>query len=109
MWFWLAGAVLAEVTGTVALKFSEGFTRPVPSVVVALGYGVAFYALSQALALGMAIGVAYGVWAAAGVALIALIGAVFLGEGLTWVQIGGIVLVIGGVLALELGRAPHAG
>jgi small multidrug resistance pump len=107
MWFWLVGAILAEVTGTVALRFSEGFTRWVPSVVVVLGYGVAFYALSQALARGMALGVAYGVWAAAGVALIALIGAAFLGEGLTWIQVGGIALVIGGVLALELGGAPH--
>ena len=107
MWFWLAGAIAAEVTGTVALRFSEGFTRLVPSAVVVLGYGAAFYALSQALAKGMALGVAYGVWAAAGVALIALIGAAFLGEGLTWIQVGGIGLVIGGVLALELGGA-HA-
>ena len=108
MWFWLVGAIVAEVTGTVALRFSEGFTRWVPSLVVAVGYGLAFYALSQALARGMAIGVAYGVWAAAGVALIALIGAAFLGEGLTWIQVGGIVLVIGGVLALQMGGAPHA-
>ncbi|MDN5747195.1 MAG: multidrug efflux SMR transporter [Pseudonocardia sp.] len=107
MWFWLAGAILAEVTGTVALRFSEGFTRLVPSIVVAFGYGFAFYALSQALTRGMAVGVAYGVWAAAGVALIALIGAAFLGESLTWVQVGGIALVIGGVLALQLGGAPH--
>lgn len=105
MWFWLAGAILAEVSGTVALRFSEGFTRIAPSIVVVLGYGTAFYALSQTLSRGMDLGVAYGVWAAAGVALVALIGAVFLGEGLTWVQLGGIALVIGGVLALELGRA----
>lgn len=108
MWFWLAGAILAEVTGTVALRFSEGFTRLVPSIVVAIGYGFAFYALSRALTRGMAVGVAYGVWAAAGVALIALIGAAFLGESLTWVQVGGIALVIGGVLALQLGGAPDA-
>lgn len=106
MWFWLAGAIVAEVSATVALRLSEGFTRLVPSVVVVLGYGTAFYALSQSLARGMELGVAYGVWAAAGVALVALIGAAFLGEGLTWVQIGGIALVIAGVLALELGRAP---
>lgn len=105
MWFWLAGAIVAEVSGTVALRFSEGFTRIVPSIIVVLGYGTAFYALSQALSRGMDLGIAYGVWAAAGVALVALIGAVFLGEGLTWVQLGGIALVIGGVLALELGRA----
>jgi small multidrug resistance pump len=103
MWIWLAVAIAAEVSGTVALKLSEGFTRIVPSVVVVLGYGLAFYGLSQALSRGLPLGIAYGTWAAAGVALVAIIGAAFLGEGLTWIQIGGIVLVIGGVLALELG------
>jgi len=107
MWFWLAGAILAEVTGTVALRFSQGFSRLWPSVIVVLGYGTAFYSLSQALSRGVPIGVAYGIWAAAGVALIALIGVAFLGESLSWVQVGGIVLVIAGVLALELGRS-HA-
>ena len=107
MWFWLAGAILAEVTGTIALKFSEGFSRVGPSILVVLGYGVAFVALSQALVRGMPVGVAYGVWAALGVTLVALIGAAFLGESLSWIQVGGIALVIGGVLALELGAA-HA-
>src|SRR5688572_26802141 len=107
MWFWLAGAILAEVTGTIALRFSEGFSRLGPSILVVLGYGVAFVALSQALVRGMPVGVAYGIWAAIGVTLVALIGAAFLGESLTWVQVGGIALVIGGVLALELGAA-HA-
>ena len=105
MWIWLAVAIAAEVSGTVALKLSDGFTRLVPSVVVVIGYGVAFYGLSQALSRGLELGVAYGVWAAAGVALVAIIGAAFLGERLTWVQVGGIALVIAGVLALELGAA----
>lgn len=102
-WFWLAGAILTEVGATVSLKLSEGFTRLVPSVVVAVGYGAAFYMLSQALARGLPVGIAYGVWAAAGVALLAVIGALFLGEHLTWVQVGGIALVIAGVMALHLG------
>jgi small multidrug resistance pump len=102
-WLLLAGAILSEVVATTFLKLSEGFTRLVPSIVVVLGYGVAFTLLSQALARGMGIGVAYGVWAAAGVALVAVVGAVFLGESLTWIQVGGIALVIAGVLALELG------
>jgi small multidrug resistance pump len=105
MWLWLAAAIVAEVTATVSLRLSDGFTRPLPLVVTLLGYSLAFYALSRALARGMALGVAYAVWAACGVAIIAVIGAVFLGERLTWVQVGGIVLVIGGVLALELGGA----
>ncbi|RZT85921.1 small multidrug resistance pump [Pseudonocardia sediminis] len=101
----LAFAILLEVAGTVSLRLSEGFTKLVPSIVVVIGYLGAFALLSQVLKMGMPLGVAYGIWAAAGVALVAIIGAVFLGDGLTGVQIGGIVLVIGGVLALELGAA----
>jgi small multidrug resistance pump len=56
----------------------------------------------------MPLGVAYGIWSAVGVALLAIIGALYLGEHLTWIQVAGVVLVIGGVLALELGGRPHA-
>ena len=108
MWLWLAVAIVAEVSGTVALRFSDGFSRLWPSVIVVIGYGVAFYSLSRALSAGISIGVAYGIWSAAGVSIIAIIGALFLSEPLSWVQIAGIVLVVAGVLALELGRAPHA-
>lgn len=101
----LAAAICAEVLATVSLKLSEGFTKPLPSILVVIGYLAAFSALASVLKQGMPVGVAYGVWAAAGVALVAIIGAAFLGESLTAVQIGGIALVIGGVLALELGGA----
>lgn len=102
-WLFLAGAIGLEVIATTSLKLSEGFTRLVPSIVVVVGYISAFYLMSLALVRGMQIGVAYGVWAAAGVALVAVIGAVFLGEGMTWTQVGGIVLVMLGVVALEMG------
>jgi small multidrug resistance pump len=104
-WLFLAGAILTEVIATTALKLSEGFSRTVPSIVVVVGYLAAFGLLSQALVRGMPIGVAYGVWAAVGVALVAVAGAVLFGEGMTVVQLGGIALVIAGVLALELGAA----
>ena len=104
-WLFLVGAILSEVTATLALKMSVGFTRIVPSIVVAIGYIAAFALLSQALTRGMTIGVAYGVWAAAGVAIVAIAGAAFFGEGMTAMQVGGIALVIAGVLALELGAA----
>lgn len=103
VWLFLVGAILTEVMATTALKLSEGFTRPVPSIVVVVGYIAAFGMLSQALTRGLGIGVAYGIWSAAGVALVAIIGAVFLGEGMTWVQVSGIALVAAGVLALEFG------
>jgi small multidrug resistance pump len=99
---WLVAAIVSEVAATISLRLSEGFSKVIPSIVVVVGYIAAFVALSQVLK-SMSIGVAYGVWAAAGVALVAIIGALFLGDSLTLVQIGGLVLVVGGVLALELG------
>jgi len=105
VWFWLAGAIVSEVAATLSLRASAGFTRLVPTVILVIGYGFAFYALSQALKLGMNVGVAYAVWSAIGVALIAVIGALFLHESLSPVQIGGLVLIIAGVVALEVGRS----
>ncbi|MFX0574797.1 DMT family transporter [Nocardia nepalensis] len=101
----LALAIASEITATVSLKVSEGFTKLVPSTIVVIGYGAAFFFLAQALKRGMPIGVAYGIWSAVGVAAIALIGVLFLDERLTLIQVGGIALVILGVLALELGGA----
>lgn len=100
----LAGAIVSEVLGTVALRQSEGFSRPAWAAVVVVGYVGAFVLLSRVLTAGVPLGVAYGIWSAAGVALVAVIGVVFFGEGLTWVQVVGLVLVVAGVLALELGR-----
>ncbi|MBZ2408893.1 QacE family quaternary ammonium compound efflux SMR transporter [Streptomyces sp. L06] len=104
-WVLLACAILAEVTATISLRLSEGFSKIAPSVVVVVGYVTAFTLLALVLKRGMAIGVAYGIWAAAGVALVALVGAAFLGDSLTPIQYGGLVLVAAGVVALEAGGA----
>jgi small multidrug resistance pump len=103
VWVLLAGAILSEVAATISLRLSEGFAKAVPSTIVVVGYLVSFVLLSQVLKRGMAVGVAYGIWAAVGVSLVALIGAAFLGETLTWVQVGGLALVIIGVVAVQSG------
>jgi small multidrug resistance pump len=105
VWLFLAGAIAAEVAGTISLALSNGFSKLVPSIIVVVGYLAAFVLLAEVLQRGLAVGIAYGIWAASGVALVALIGAVFLGDSLTWVQVVGLVLVISGVLALEFGGA----
>jgi small multidrug resistance pump len=104
-WLLLAGAIVAEVTATVSLKLSDGFSRWLPTVLVVVGYVTAFACLAMALKRGMPLGIAYGVWAACGVALVAIVGAVFLNEPLSLVQVGGLALIAGGVLALELGAS----
>ena len=100
----LAAAIVAEIGATVSLKLSEGFTRLWPSVVVVVGYAIAFTALSRALKSGMPVGVAYAVWSAVGVAAVAIIGWRFLGETLNPTMVIGLALIIGGVVTLELGR-----
>ncbi|WP_119459872.1 SMR family transporter [Rhodospirillaceae bacterium SYSU D60014] len=102
-YLFLFGAILSEVVGAIATRFSAGFTRPVPTVIAVVGVVGAYYLLSLVLARGIGIGVAYGIWAALGVALVAVIGAVFLGDKLSGIQVAGVVLVIAGVLSLELG------
>ncbi|AIJ26872.1 DMT family transporter [Amycolatopsis methanolica] len=101
----LALAIAAEVTATVSMKLSEGFTKLWPSVVVVAGYLVAFAALASVLKRGMPVGVAYAIWAAVGVAAVALIGVLFLGEPVNPTIVAGVALVIGGVVLIEVGSA----
>ncbi|MDF4249858.1 MULTISPECIES: DMT family transporter [Streptomyces] len=100
----LAAAILAEVLGTTAMKYSEGFSRLVPSLLTAAGYLVAFVLLAQTLK-SMSVGTAYAIWSGAGTAAIALIGMVFIGESVTAAKILGLLLVICGVVVLNLGGA----
>jgi small multidrug resistance pump len=100
----LAAAIAAEVAGTTAMKFSEGFTRLWPSLATVAGYALAFVLLAQTLKT-MQIGTVYAIWSGVGTAVIAAIGMVFLGESASAVKLAGIALVIGGVLLLNVGGA----
>ena len=100
-WLYLAMAIIAEVIGTSFLKSSAGFTRLVPSVIVIVGYGLAFYLLALVLR-SMSVGIAYAVWAGAGVALITIIGWVFFRQPLDIAALVGIALIVAGVLVINL-------
>jgi small multidrug resistance pump len=105
-WFMLAIAIAAELGATTALKFSDGFTKLGPSALVLLGYGVAFYMLAQVLKT-QEVGIVYAIWSGAGLAIIALIGVVFLGESVSIYKIGGLVAILIGVLLLNLAGNAH--
>ena len=100
-WLYLVIAIGCEVAATSALKASEGFTRPLPSVVVVTGYVLAFYLLSLTLRT-IPVGVAYASWTGVGVALIAVIGWLFLGQKLDAPAIAGLVLIVAGVVVINL-------
>jgi len=102
----LAVAIGSEICATVSLKFTEGFTRLLPSVVVVLGYGLSFVFLAQALK-HIPVSSAYAIWSGVGTAVVAAIGFAFLGEAVNAWKLAGIALIIGGVVALNLGGASH--
>ncbi len=105
-YLFLALAISSEICATVSMKFSEGFTRLLPSIVVVVGYVFSFVMLSQALK-HISVSTAYAIWSGAGTAVVAAIGFTFLGEGLNALKLVGILLIIAGVVALNLGGASH--
>ena len=100
-WLYLGVAIVSEVIATSALKAAEGFTRPLPSLVVAVGYGIAFYCLSVVLRT-LPVGVTYAIWSGVGVALVALVGWLVYGQSLDLAAILGLALIVAGVLVLNL-------
>lgn len=100
-WFYLSIAILSEVVATSALKAADGFSRPLPSLVVVAGYAIAFWFLSLALRT-MPVGVAYAVWSGVGIALIALIGWLVFGQALDAAALLGLALIVAGVVVLGL-------
>ncbi|GAB2738565.1 hypothetical protein GCM10027072_37100 [Streptomyces bullii] len=100
----LAVAIAAEVAGTTAMKYSDGFSRLWPSLLTLLGYLVSFALLAQTLKT-LSVGTAYAIWSGVGTAAIATIGMLFLGEGMTATKAAGIALIIVGVVVLNLGGA----
>ncbi|MGH8589282.1 MAG: DMT family transporter, partial [Gammaproteobacteria bacterium] len=81
-WLYLAAAIVFEVAGTTSMKLAQGFTRPLPSVLIFVFYALAFVALTLTLK-KMDISVAYSVWSGVGTALIAAIGFFWFQEPLT--------------------------
>ena len=100
-WIYLTVAILAEVAATSALKMSEGFSRPIASLVTVVGYLIAFYLLALTLRV-MPVGVAYAVWSGAGIVAISLIGYFFFRQSLDLAALIGIGLILAGVIVLNV-------
>jgi small multidrug resistance pump len=100
----LTFAILAEVTATLALRVSDGLSRPLPVAVTVVGYGISFWLMSLVLK-HMPVGLTYAVWSAVGTALIAGFGIVAWGESATVLKLASLGLIIMGVVGLNLTNA----
>jgi small multidrug resistance pump len=98
---YLALAILAEVAATSALKASQEFTKLIPSLIVVIGYGVAFYLLTLVLRT-IPIGIAYALWSGVGIILVAIIGAILYNQIPDFPAIIGIVLIVVGVVVINV-------
>lgn len=100
-WFTLGLAILAEVVATTALKFTEGFSKPVPTIITLVGYGLSFFALSRILD-QIPLAIAYAIWSGAGISLVGFIAWFWLGQKLDSGALIGISLIVVGVVVINL-------
>jgi small multidrug resistance pump len=105
-WLYLVLAIVLEVSGTTSMKWSQGFTQTLPSVLMFLFYGLSLSALTLALNT-IDISVAYAVWSGLGTALIATVGVLWFKEPLNALKIGSLMLIIIGVIGLHLSGWEH--
>lgn len=101
-------AILAETAATSALKASAGFTRPWPSVVMVIGYGISFYCLSLTLRT-MPVGIAYAIWSGIGIVLISLLAWFLFDQVPDLPAIIGMALILCGILVVNLFSRSGAG
>jgi small multidrug resistance pump len=103
-WIYLSAAIATEVVGTVFLRYTDGFTKLSPSILVLATYAASLWLTALALR-QLEISLAYAVWAGVGTAAVAVIGMAALGESVNALKLASIVLVISGVVGLNLSGA----
>lgn len=103
-WVYLIVAIVFEVLGTTALKYSDGLSKLWPTVAMGVFYAAAFAFLAFAIK-HIELSTAYAIWSALGTALIAVIAIAVFGAPLTWGKVISLSLVIIGVIGLHLSGA----
>ncbi len=100
-WLFLIAAIVFETVGTMLLKFSEQFSRPLPTIAMLVCYIISLYLLSYALRT-LPVGLAYAIWGALGIVFITLIGIFVFKQVPDLPAYIGLVLITAGVLVINL-------
>ncbi len=99
-WLFMVGAISFEVAGTISLKISHGFTKPMFVVLTIVAYIISFSFMGLALK-GLPVSTVYALWAGVGTALVAIIGIAAFGEPASAVKLASILLIVMGVVGLH--------
>ena len=100
-WVLLLAAGLLEIVWSVSMKASQGFTKPLFTVVTLIGAALSFWLLGLALR-QLPVGTAYAVWTGIGAVGATILGIAFFGESLSAARVGCIALIVCGILGLKL-------
>jgi small multidrug resistance pump len=100
-YLYLAIAIIAEVAATTALKASNEFTKPLPSAIVVVGYGLAFYLLTLVLRT-MPVGIAYALWSGLGIVLVTIASAFLYRQMPDGAGLLGMALIVAGAVVVNV-------
>ena len=105
-WLLLACTIVSEVIGTLCLKLSDGFSKPLWIIGTAICYGLAFWGLAIVMK-RIDMSITYAVWSGVGTVLTAVVGILLFKEGVSMAKLSGIGMVVGGVVLLNVSGASH--
>lgn len=106
-WLLVGGAVIAEVSAALLLRYSEGFRRFLPTLAALGAFGAAFYLVSLALTV-LPVSSVYPVWAGGGTSGVAVAGILLLGERRHLFKLIGVTSVVVGVVLINIAAAGGA-
>lgn len=101
-YLYLAAAIIFEILGTMSMKYSEGFTKVVPSILTIVCSGICFVGLALALKT-LPVSNVYAIWAGVGTAVMAVVGMYYFNEPLPMQKVLATSLIVLGVVLLNLG------
>lgn len=105
-WVYLVVAGLFEMVWALGLKYSNGFTRLVPSAITVAGMIVSFFLLSLSLKT-LPIGTAYAIWTGIGALGTVVVGMIFFGEPRDWARMLFLLLLLSGIVGLKVTSGPQ--
>ncbi len=100
-WWLLLAAGVLEVVWALAMKASDGFSKPLYTSITLVGAAASFWLLGLALK-ALPVGTAYAVWTGIGAVGAAVFGIIWFGESVTLLRVGSILLILAGIAGLKM-------